>query len=269
MPVERVDEVSRYYRPVAQVERAKTALFWVVAVLSLLILHAGPFFERGVQEVGRTAFIVLGLTFLALAMANRFYFIPRAERRRRRQLLSDAFGTSLSYDRTALYYNNEFPPSLQRLAASTMENALFSKEIAGEMLGAKRLVIGGYLLVWLVAFTLRHDDLNLLIWITQVVFSGELVAGWISLEVLRARHEATYEDLHRHFLHGIGDRSATGIATVLDAFASYEVTKAATGVQLSPRVFARLNPDLTVKWETIRKDLEMGDAPDGLDENEA
>ena len=262
MPVERVDEVSRYYHPVAQIEKAKIALFWVVAVLSLLILQAGPFFEAGVQELGRVAFIVLGLTFFVLAMANRFYFIPRAERRRRRQLLSDAFRTSLSHDRTTLYYNNEFPPSLQRLAASTMENALFSKEIAGEMLGAKRLVIGGYLLVWLVAFTLRHADLNLLIWITQVVFSAELVAGWISLEVLRARHEATYEELHRHFLHAVGDRSASAIATVLEAFASYEVTKAATGVQLSSKVFARLNPGLTARWETIRKDLGMREDPD-------
>lgn len=268
MPVERVDEVSTYYQPVAKIERAKIALFWVVAVLSLLILQAGPLFQWGGQEFGRVAFIVLGLTFFMLAMANRFYFIPRAERMRRRQLLSDSFGTSLSHDRTILYYNNEFSPSLERLAASTMENALFSKEIAGEMLGTKRLVIGGYLLLWLVAFTLRHDDLNLLIWITQVVFSAELVAGWISLEVLRTRHEATYEELHHHFLHGIGDRSGSAIAAVLEAFASYEVTKAATGVQLSPKVFARLNPDLTAKWESIQRDLGMGDDPEDLPETE-
>ena len=137
-------------------------------------------------------------------------------------MLSNAFGTPLSHDQTCLYYNNKYTPSVQRLGANTMENSLFSKEIAGEMLVTKRIVTGCYVIAWIAAFSFRHNNLELLVWITQLVFSGEIVAQWIRLEVLRHSHERTFEQLHSHFLHQIGEDSNKAIATILDSFVSYE-----------------------------------------------
>lgn len=192
---------------------------------------------------------------------SRFYLVPKAERMRRKQMLSDAFGTPISHDKTSLYYNNDYTPSVQRLGANTMENSLFSKEIASEMLCEKRLFTGGYAVLWILAFSLRHNNLEILTWITQILFSGEIVAQWLNLEILRIRHDRIYERLHHHFLHEIGGDSPKAIATVLDAFVAYESAKSSAGLLLSSKVFEKLNPSLTKKWCQIRQELNMDFQP--------
>jgi hypothetical protein len=187
-------------------------------------------------------------------------------------MLSDSFATPLSHDKTSLYYNNEYSPSIQRLGANTMENALFTKEVAAGMLCRSRLVTGGYVLAWLVAFALRHNNLEVLTWITQIVFSREVIVQWLNLEVLRSRCEHVYEQLHAHFLQEIGEDSERAIATILDAFVSYEAAKSSAGLLLSTRVFHQLNPSLSVKWNLIRQELRMDsrqDAPLDTDSSAA
>lgn len=254
----RVDEVSEYYVPIAQMGKATRAMFWGIAALSLFMPYAEAFLDPTNHSVLRGIFLVLVIVYFSLSQISRLYLVPKAERLRRKQLLSDAFGTRLTHDRTSLYYNNSYSPSVERLGASTMENALFSKEIAGKMLVRERWVIGFYIVIWLLAFTVRHNDLALITWITQLIFSGEIIAGWLKLECLHFRHEQTYEQLHAHFLHGIGGDQPRAIANVLDAFVAYESTKAAAGILLSSKIFEDLNPELTGRWNQIRHDLKMG-----------
>ncbi len=253
----RVDEVAKYYKPTRALATIRTSLFWSSATLSLMIPYAGSLLGSTLQSVLQAVFLVLVVVYFVLSQVIRFGFVPRAERMRRMQLLSDSFGAPLSHDRTSLYYNNQYSPSMQRLGANTMENAFFSKEIAAKMLARKRLLTGGYLIAWLVAFALRHDNLALLTWITQLVFSGEILTEWLKLEILRIHHERTFEQLHSHFLQEIGTDSPRAIAEVLDAFVAYEATKSTAGILLSTKLFQQLNPILTTQWEQIKRDLKM------------
>ena len=172
-------------------------------------------------------------------------------------MLSDSFGTPLSHDKTVLYYNNNYAPSINRLGANTMENAFFSSEVAEKMLIKKRALVSVYIASWIFLFSFRDTDLNIMIWITQIVFSGEIIVQWFSLEALRTRQERTYERLHTHFLHKIGSDSGREIATILDAFVAYETAKSSSSCLLSSKVFYKLNPSLTKKWEQIRNELDM------------
>jgi hypothetical protein len=254
----RVDDVGKHYVPIARLGKGTGALFWIIAVLSLSMPYTQSVLGAAPHAALRSVFLVLVIVHFTLSQVSRLYLIPKAERMRRKQLLSDAFGTRLTHDRTSLYYNNEYSPSVERLGANTMENALFSKEVAGKMLDHKRWTVGLYLVAWLLAFALRHDNLGLIAWITQLVFSGEIVAGWLKLECLHFRHERTYDQLHAHFLHGIGGNEPRAIADVLDAFVAYESAKASAGALLSSKIFDEINPELTRKWEQIKKDLGMG-----------
>jgi hypothetical protein len=259
---ERVDEISKYYRPIGTIGLVCGCLFWVIAALSLLLPYTASIVPTPeLRSTLRAIFIVLVLVRFALSQISSFYLVPRAEHMRRKQLLSDAFGTPLSHDKTCLYYNNQYSPSVQRLGANTLENALYSKEITAHMLSSKRLITGSYVLVWLLAFALRHNDLEVLTWITQLVFSGEIVAQWVKLEVLRINCERTFEQLHAHFLHGVGESCPAAIATVLDAFVAYESAKASAGIKLSTKVFQKLNPTLCKKWDEIRGELKMDFEP--------
>jgi membrane-bound metal-dependent hydrolase YbcI (DUF457 family) len=254
---ERFDNVDRYYKPVKRIALGTTCLFWIIAALSLIMPYSTLFGNSGSRIVFQVVFIILVLGHFTLSQVFRLYFFPRAENARRKHLLSDAFGISLSHDRTHLYYNNSCTPSLRRLGADTFENVYFSKEITHAMLGKDRIIMAVYLLAWLLAFTLRHNDISVLTWITQVVFSGQIIARWMNLEVLHCRHERVYDRLHDHFLHEIGDNSAKAIANILDAFTLYESAKLSAGIVLSTKHFNRLNPSLSESWNRIRKELNI------------
>jgi len=252
----RVDEVVQYYKPATQMEFVNIGLFWVTSLLSFFMFFSEKW-GWPVQNILQAVFIVFVIAHFTTSQINRFYLIPKAERMRRKQMISDAFGTTLSHDRTSLYYNNEYPPSLNRLGANTMENSLFSKEITASMLCSKRIITGGYVAIWLLAFALRHNNLAVLSWITQTVFSGAIVVQWINLEIMHFRHEHTFEELHSYFLHKIGESSPGAIATILDNFVAYESAKSSAGCLLSSKVFNKLNPKITEKWNQIRHDLNM------------
>ena len=256
MENKRLDEVSKYYISAVRFEQICGWLFWIIGINSLFMLYANNFGSVG-QYLLQISFIVCVILYFAFSQVQRFYLVPWAERMRRRQMLSDAFGAPLSHDKTSLYYNNEYSPSIQRLGSNTMENALFSKEIASKMLVTKRLITGCYGLFWVIAFSLRHNNLEILSWITQIVFSGEVVAQWLNLEVLRLRHERTYERLHDHFLNEVGGDSPKAIANILDNFVAYESAKSSAGILLSSKKFHELNPELTEKWDQIRYELDM------------
>jgi hypothetical protein len=255
--IERIDEISKYYESAKYLDSTITALFWITAILSLLVL-CGSNTVTPFQGLIKTAYIILVIGLFLTNIILGLYLIPLAERKRRRQMLSDAFGTPLIQEKTRLYYNNDFSPSISRLGANVMENSLFSKEVASHMLLPTRWIVGTYLLVWLIIFAIRQSDLDVLLTVTQIVFSGAIVVRWLQLEFLRYRHDQTYEALYNHFLSGHGQSPKT-VATILDAFAYYETTKASSGIILSSKVFHKINEELTSKWQNIRAELKIHD----------
>lgn len=252
----RIDEVSEHFEPAKNVEVAGKFLFWIIAVLSLYMPYTSSL-EASLKSYLQAVFIVFVTLHFMISQLNRFYLIPKAERIRRQHFLSNAFGTPLTHEQSSLYYNNDYSPSIKRLGANTMENTLFSKETTNKMLFRSRFIVGTYLCCWLLAFALRHNNLETLTGITQILFSGEIVAQWINLEVLRFRCERAYDQLHSHFFHELDGESPKAVATILDAFVAYESAKASAGILLSSKVFFKINPSLTEKWERIRKELKM------------
>ena len=135
----RIDEVDKYYKSATKIELTKLLLFWITILISFFMLLSKNW-DVSVQNILQVSFIIFVIAHFTTSQINRFYLIPKAERMRRKQLISDSFGITLSHDRTFLYYNNEYLPSINRLGANTMENALFSNEIASSMLYSKRIL---------------------------------------------------------------------------------------------------------------------------------
>lgn len=257
----RIDDISQYYQPAVSAKRVGKWLFWINAFLSLSMPYIG-LLNPSLQAFLQSVFILLVIAHFGVNQISRLYLVPKAENMRRKQMLSDAFGTPLTQEKTSLYYNNEFSPSVIRLGANTLENALFSKEVAGNMLIRNRFITGGYLIFWIFAFALRINDLKLLIWLTQIVFSTEIIVQWLNLEVLRGRNEKVFDQLYHHFLHEIGENSPKAVATILDAVVAYETAKASAGILLSSKTFEKLNPTLTERWQQIQRDLRMSNLPE-------
>jgi len=252
---ERIDELERYYKPIEQIDDINAWLFWVSAILSIAVFFKGLLPWKALQDALEISFILLVILHLILSLYVRYHLLPIAERKRRRQLLSDSFAVPLITEITQKYYNNEISPSVARLGASILENTLFSKTITSKMAAKERTKILIYFLVWALALFWRTTNLGLLVVITQTIFSTEIVEGWIRIEVLRNETEKFYEELYNKFLHKVDLTSSDGIASILDLFASYEATKSMTAIRQLRSIFMSINPELSQEWDITRDRL--------------
>ncbi len=252
---ERIDELERYYKPIEQIDDINVWLFWASAILSIVVLFDGLTPWQALHDVLGISFVLLVILHLLLSLYVRYHLLPIAERKRRRQLLSDSFAVPLITEITQKYYNNEISPSVTRLGASILENTLFSKTITSKMAARERTKILIYFLVWALALFWRTTNLGLLVVITQTIFSTEIVEGWIRIEVLRNEAEKFYEELYNKFLHKVDLISSDGIASILDLFASYEATKSMTAIRQLRSIFMSINPELSQEWDITRERL--------------
>lgn len=251
----RVDEVEPHYKPARILDSTCTVLFWLNVGLSIATLYSEDVAVASADRWIPIFFTLFVVVHFILEQMRSHYVLPDAEHIRRKQLLSDSLGVPLTAEKTTNYYNNAFPPSLSRLAASLLENSFFGKAITGEMALRERIKVFAYAAVWLIALLDRGTPLAITTILTQALFSGEIFSRWLRIEILRSRYARVYDCLHSHFLNRVGEHGPAARATILDAFAMYECAKAAASINQSPRIFQRLNESLTKKWERISEQL--------------
>jgi hypothetical protein len=251
--VKRIDGLDHYYRPIERIETVSSVLFWASATLSVAGLYSYHIPWQPMQDIPMFLFAGCVVMHLLLTLYLKFHLIPIAEERRRKQLLTNSFDVPLTPEQTQAYYNNPLAPSIQRLGANVLENSFFAKAVCGKMAARERATVLIYFIVWILAALWRGTPLEILVVVTQTVFSGEILARLVSIEVLRYRNEDLFEELYHEFLHKVDFRSSTGTA--------YEAAKASAAIKQSTRIFTALNPDLTRQWKEITEQLGIKKSP--------
>ena len=254
---QRVDELERYYNPIEKCNRLVAGLFLGGALLSVAVLYSDYISYTWLQQILTALFILVVLSHAVLSHYNSFFLIPSVEEIRRKQLLSNAFDVPLTPEQTSRYYNNEIQPSIQRLGASVLENSLFAKNVCREMAKRERVRISIYTFIWIIALIYRNTDLELILILTQVLFSAEIFSRFIKIEILRYKNNTVYNGLYSYFMHQISSDQNLGIADILYWFASYESAKSAASIQQSSKIFHNLNPKLSKEWDQIRQQLHI------------
>jgi len=255
---QKIDPIrARYYRPLELAEACSDWLFWIVAVLSVSAFAVERTSHPIMYDLVQGGFIigVLGLFFLGQGV--RLYWTPRAEDKRRQDLLSNSFSVAITHEQTSGYYNNEQTNPLRRLCASLLENSFFSKNVALKMAHRERARMSFYTAVWIIALLNRSTDLALGAAMAQAVFSEQIIAKWIRLEWLRMRFERVYENLYRLIQTTTNFNKDEFRVRVLEAFGEYETSKGYGGITLSAEIFERLNPPLSSEWTRIRQTLKL------------
>lgn len=252
----KVDTVrDKYYKPIELTELVGDILFWLISILSIVVL----FIDTTVYSLGadlvQIILIVLVILLFMQGQVQKLYLFPRAEDRRRQHLLSDSFGVTLTHEGAVGYYNNNQANPLSRLAGSVMESSFFTSEIARRMLVQQRIKTIGYIVIYLIAVLNRSTNLELLGVAAQALFGGEIIARWLRMEWLRSRSEQAFDNLNRLFSSRSAFTRTTTQSEALDLFAFYETTKSTAAILLSSRLFKKHNPKLTEEWEQIRDRL--------------
>lgn len=253
-----IDQIrARYYRPLEFAHTCSDWLFLIVAALSISALAVERIRTPEIYDLVQGAFVIGVLALFFLGIGVRLYWTPRAEDKRRQDLLSNSFSVAITHEQTAGYYNNDQTNPLRRLCASLLENSFFSKNIALEMAQAERIRIAVYAVVWIVALLNRSADLALGAAMAQAVFSEQIVSRWIRLEWLRMRFERVYDGLYRLFQTTTNFNKDEIRVRILEAFGDYETGKSYGSITLSTKIFERLNPSLSLEWAKIRKTLNL------------
>lgn len=243
---------GKFYKPLERVNIVGNWLFWIVAMISFVVLHVDSTACPTRSEYLQVAFLIFAMAYFLQGQIQRLYFFPRAEDARRQELLSNSFGIALTHEETVGYYNNSYSDPIKRLAASSMESAFFTHAIVRKMLMIRRTVTIGYIVAYLVALSSRSTEIGVLTVAAQVLFSEQMISQWLRMEWLRARSEQVFDKYNRLFAWSDTSWKPVGQAQAIEYFAYYETTKSTAAVLLSSRIFHRYNSSLTEDWERIR-----------------
>jgi hypothetical protein len=248
----RTDPVrDRFFAPLEIIERISNLLFFLAALLSFWILRFDAKYDPDGYNHVQTAFIAMTLLLFIFGQATKLYFWPRSEKPRRQDFLSYGLGAKLTHIRTTGYYNNKEIDPIRRIGAAVLENTLFTKTIVRKMLIWLRILILGYITVWIIALATRTTDLGWIAVAAQVLFSEQLISRYLRMEWLRTKAENIHDGLITIFRSG--STPAAMEPQVWDAFSEYEAAKTNAGILISERIFSDLNPTLSAEWENIKQ----------------
>ena len=255
--MKRIDELNKYYKPIGIIDKCAKILFWICSIISILIFSLKGDTSNWLQQSSDIGFIISVLTYSILSNYNSFFLIPSVEKIRRKQLISDALKVPLTPEITKNYYNNELFPSITRLGVCVLENTYFAKKVCKEMLKFERIRVFIYFILWFIVVCIRQVDTGLLIILTQILFSGEVIFYWLRLELLCHKNEVIHESLYNHFLSYKTTIDDVKTAKILDCFVSYECAKSNASIKQSSKIFDKINPQLSSEWESIKEKLNI------------
>jgi hypothetical protein len=244
---------ERHYKPLQIADCVSELSFYVAAALSFVALLVDRADDPSAYDLVQIGFLLSVLTTFFTGVAIRLYWRPNAEDKRRGELISNATNVPLSVDRTEGYYNNEALDPMRRLGLIIMENSLFSKSISLKMLFWVRILVGVYVVFFIIALLYRKTDLALLAVAAQAIFSEQLLSRWLRLEWFRKRCESVFEQTYSLFQQSPSKKIF--FAKTLELYGLYETGKANAGVALSSKIFDANNQALSAEWEKIKATL--------------
>ena len=250
---------SKYFAPLESAEFTSGALFYIGAVLSVVVLFIEKVTHPLLYTIAMIAFAVSVAALFCVDMATRLYFGPRATDERTRDFVSSVYRVKLTHELTDGYYNNALQDPEKRLAAQVLENTHFSKTIVLEMAKIERIKVAGYMLIWFVTLLNRDVSFDLTIVASQAVFSEQILSKWMRMEWLRSRCESIYKDVYKLFQSC--PSKSTFSAGAVEAFATYESAKANAAITLSGKIFEKKNALLSSEWVEIQGALNIARAP--------
>lgn len=256
---DRFDSLDRHYKNIEKLNMTTSTLFWVNAALSIAVFFVDDYLTT--KNMLLFVFTITTLAYFVIDNYLSIFKIPKVEDKRRVHLLTNSFNVPLDNERTNKYYNNELEPSLLKLGANIFEDSLFAQRVTQEMAKRERIKVILFVLVFVVALMFRTTEMELISILAQTLFASTLIPAYLRLEVLHFKNKAIFDSLHDIFLlhsQRTSDDNERLSAKLLDCFVKYESAKAYSGVKQDSKIFHKINRQVTLEWEEIKRNLNIG-----------
>lgn len=256
----KVDPIrENFFKPYERADRIGNMLFYGTALLSGATLFASKHVSPAVNGFLQVSALLGAIALFVMGLVIRLYFMPRAENQRLFDFFGRGFNEDLGGKRTEGYYNNDLTQPMERLVAQVLENALNSKEIVRDMCCSERWRAGICISLLLFCVALRQSEYDLMIAVTQLVLSENVLSRLVRLEWLRCKCEEAYEGAWAV----LSSRPTTSIssARTLAVIGAYEAAKANAGILFDSKVFEKLGPELEQEWQRVCVRLNIAQQP--------
>ena len=244
MENERKDEVQELYDRCNKITNYADLLFLVNMVISFILI-----FNFKYRDTFIIISLILTIVYVVLVNINEMYFSNLAENERRKSLLKESFDVNTTLRETNKYYNNEAQPSIEKLGLNCYESAFFTKKVVNKMLPKKIVKIAIFTIIYIVLM-IKLENMDLLLVITQTLFSAEIVFSFIKLCYFKFQLDKVCNEFQNIFLI-IGLKNKDVNALILDATMDYECLKSYCKILTSSKIFFENNNRWSKEWQKL------------------
>ena len=243
------DDIDLLYRRSNTLAAACKFLFLGNCIFSLIATICS-----GQIKVVFTYLQVVGaLTYVAIKCVDDGLYWYGAERARRKNSIQVAFNIPLAELETEGYYNNTLTPSFTKYALNAFESNYFSKFIAGKMLIKSALkALVSVVVLFATGWLVSNGDILLII--SQAVFSAYVVENTVLLTMYKAKMDNLYDEAYSSFVT-VGIKNKKQKVWLLSYAVEYEAIKAHYKVRLDSAIFNKYNDELSKKWDLLQKKI--------------
>ena len=249
MDDERKDEIQDLYDRTNKISNFGNILFLLTIIISFILL-----FDFKIKDVFITFSIVLTLGYIVLSNINDMYFSNLAETERRKSLLKESFNINTTLRETNKYYNNDEIPSIKKLGLNCYESVFFTKKVVDKMMFINSIKITILIIIYIILM-IQLENLELLLVITQTLFSAEILFYFIKLCYYKFQLDKICKEFQDiFFIRGVSNN--TGVL-LLDATMDYECLKSYCKIATSSKIFNKYNKEWSDEWNKLLKKLKQ------------
>lgn len=249
MDDERKDEIQDLYDRTNKISNFGNILFLLTIIISFILL-----FDFKIKDVFITFSIVLTLGYIVLSNINDMYFSNLAETERRKSLLKESFNINTTLRETNKYYNNDEIPSIKKLGLNCYESVFFTKKVVDKMMFINSIKITILIIIYIILM-IQLENLELLLVITQTLFSAEILFYFIKLCYYKFQLDKICKEFQDiFFIRGVSNNTEV---LLLDATMDYECLKSYCKIATSSKIFNKYNKEWSDEWNKLLKKLKQ------------
>ena len=249
MDKERRDDVNKLYLIHNALNTSTNIIFYVNIIITFALL-----FEFEYKKCVIMANIILIIIYALLTILNEMYFTNLAENERRKSLIRESFDIPITLKKTNKYYNNNESPSIEKLGLNSYESVFFTRKNVDKMLPENAIKIF-FLIISYIIFMIQLKNMDILLVITQTIFSSECLFYCIKLIYYKI-HLEKLEEKFQNIFFIINKNEKNRNTLIFDSVLEYECLKSYCQISISSKLFFKYNDKWSNEWNNIVKQIE-------------
>lgn len=240
-----INDVNEDYKWCLYLNRILQLFFYLSITFSFILCFK-------YVEIVCIILIVLHLAYFIIGIVNNLFLFNNAENERRKTNLANAFNSNLTEKQTKNYYNNKESYSIKKFFVNSFESVFFTKKNLDKGILNETIKIIIVLVLWLTIILIIQDK-NMVLSITQTIFSSEILESYIKYLYYLSKTNRLYDDFYNNLVSQKYTEECNPM--LLNYCINYECLKSSTNIMLSEKIFKANNSSWSNEWDILKKKI--------------